>query len=169
MTTGQLTAAVAPVPVPSSAQVGELLQTLMSAAVEVAPARPLLPGPEAAVVGVYVTDAEALGAVVACELSLAAGLGGALGEVPAAEVEQAVTAGGLSGDLAENAAEVLNVLAAAFNGPGAPSLKLDRVHAVGEELPPQLAPVFRYVMCRVDLQVDVAGYGGGRMSVVVAR
>jgi hypothetical protein len=40
---------------------------------------------------------------------------------------------------------------------------------VGEELPPQLAPVFRYVMCRVDLQVDVAGYGGGRMSVVVAR
>jgi hypothetical protein len=168
MTTGQLTAPVAPVPVPSSAQVRELLQTLMSAAVEVAPAAPLLPGRETAVVGVYVTDAEMVGAVVACELPLAAGLGGALGEVPAAEVEQAVAAGGLEGDLVENAAEVLNVLAAAFNGPGAPPLKLGRVHAVGEELPPQLTPVFQYVMCRVDLQVDVAGYGGGRLSLIVA-
>jgi hypothetical protein len=166
MTTGQLTAPVAPVPVPSSAQVRELLQTLMSAAVEVAPAAPLLPGRETAAVGVYVTDAEVVGAVVAWEPSLAAALGGALGEVPAAEVEQAVAAGSLEGDLAENAAEVLNVLAAAFNGPGAPPLKLDRVHAVGEELPPQLAPVFRYVMCRIDLQLDVAGYGGGRLSVV---
>ena len=168
MTPGQLTAPTAPVRVPEPAQVRELLQTLISSSVQVEPSRPVLPGREPALVGVYVTEAEALGAVVSCELSLAAALGAALGEVPAGDVEQAVAHGSLSVELAENAAEVLNVLVAVFNGAGVPALQLHRVHAVGEALPAGVTAVLGYVMCRLDLQVDVAGYGGGRLSVVVA-
>lgn len=166
MAAAQISSSVAPVPVPASGQVSELLQTLTSTDVQAASARPLLPGREAALVGVYVTDDGALGAVVACELSLAAGLGGALGQAPQDDVVQAMAAGSLSGELAENAGEVLNVLAAVFDAPGAPPLKLDRVHGVGQQLPAELGVVLRYVMCRVDLQLDVAGYGGGRLSVV---
>lgn len=166
MSPGQLTTAVAPVPVPGPEQVRDLLQTLAGCDVVVTAGPPVLPSREAALVGVYVTDEDLLGAVVACELPLAGRLGAALGSVPVAEVEQSLMAGRLSPDLAENAHEVLNVVAAAFEAPGAPPLKLRRVHAVGEQLPAEVAPTLTYVVRRVDLQVQVAGYGGGRLSVI---
>lgn len=166
MSPGQLTVPVAPVPVPQAAQVAELLQTLSGGAVEVAPGAPVLPGREPALVAVYVTDDAATGAVVACGLSLAAHAGAALGAVPVVEAEQALELGVLSADLAENADEVLNVLAAAFNTPGAPAVRLHRVYAVGEQHPADVGRVLGYVMRRIDLQVDIAGYGGGRLSVV---
>ena len=166
MSSGQLTVPVAPVPVPGAAQVRDLLQTLAGCDVQVVPGTPVLPGREAALVAVYVTDEAVAGAVVVCELPLAGHLGGALGAVPAVEVEQSLAAGGLSPDLTENAHEVLNVVAAAFDAPGAPALKLDRVHAVGEQLPAEVARTLTYVVRRLDLQVQVAGYGGGRLSVI---
>ncbi|MEX2290997.1 MAG: hypothetical protein WD794_11820 [Mycobacteriales bacterium] len=166
MTPGQLATPVVPVPVPQAAQVGELLQTLTGGAVEVAPGPPVLPGREPALVAVYVTDDTVTGAVVACELSLAAHAGAALGAVPVTEAEQALASGVLSADLSENADEVLNVLAAAFNTPGAPALRLYRVYAVGEPLPAEIGRVLGYVMRRVDLQLHIVGYGGGRLSVV---
>jgi hypothetical protein len=165
MSYGQLTVP-APVPVPGAAQVRDLLKALAGCDVEVVPSKPVLPGRETALVAVYVTDEALAGAVVVCELALAAHLGGALGRMPAAEVEQSLAAGGLSPDLAENAHEVLNVVAAVFDAPGAPPLKLDRVHAVGEQLPAEVARTLTYVVGRVDLQVQVAGYGGGRLSVI---
>lgn len=165
MSSGQLTVPV-PVPVPGAAQVGDLLQALAGCDVDVVPGEPVLPGRQAALVAVYVTDEDRAGAVVVCELPLAAHLGGALGTVPAAEIEQSLALGGLSPDLAENAHEVLNVVAAAFDAPGAPALKLDRVHSAGEQLPAEVARTLTYVVRRVDLQVQVAGYGGGRLSVI---
>jgi hypothetical protein len=159
--------AVVPVPVPGAAQVGALLQSLAGCDVDVAPGKPVLPGREAALVAVYVTDdQEVIGAVVVCELPLAAHLGGALGRVPVDEVERSLAGRGLSPDLAENAHEVLNVVAAAFDSPGAPALRLQRVHAVGEQLPAEVARTLTYVVRRVDLQVQVVGYGGGRFSAI---
>ena len=166
MTHGQLTAAAAPVPVPQAPQVRELLQTLTGCGVEVGPGRPVLAGREPALVAVYVTDELATGAVMACELPLAAHIGAALGAAPVAEAVECLAAGSLSVDLAENAAEVLNVLVAALNTPGSPALRLHQVHAVGEQLPDEVARTLGYVMRRVDLQVEVAGYGGGRLSAV---
>jgi hypothetical protein len=166
MTAGRLTAPTTPVPVPRGSEVGELLQTLTGRAVEVGTAAAVLPGRDPALVAVYVTDDVVVGAVLACDLSLAAAAGAALATLPAGEAEQAVAAGALSGDLSDNAHEVLNVLVSIFNVAGAPALKLHRVHAVGEQLPDDVSPVLGYVLRRVDLQVDLDGYGGGRLSVV---
>ena len=166
MTLGRLTAAVAPVPVPQASQVRELLQTLTGCDVSVTPGRPVLPDREPALVAVYATDELVPGAVVACELPLAACAGAALGAVPVAQAEECLTLGSLSADLAENAHEVLNVLVTALNAPGAPALRLHEVHAVGEQLPAEVGLALRYVMRRVDLQLDLAGYGGGRLSVI---
>jgi hypothetical protein len=166
MTPGRLTAPTTPVPVPRGSEVGELLQTLTGRPVEVGTAAPVLPGHDPALVAVYVTDDLVVGAVLACELSLAAAAGAALATLPPGEAEQAVAAGALLGDLADNAHEVLNVLVSIFNVARAPALKLHRVHAVGEQLPDDVRPVLGYVMGRVDVQVDIEGYGGGRLSVV---
>lgn len=166
MTAGRVTAPMTPVPVPRGPEVGELLQTLTGQPVEVGTAAPVLPGRDPALVAVYVTDDLVVGAVLACDLSLAAAAGAALATLPPGVAEQAVASGALAGDLSDNAHEVLNVLVSIFNVSGAPALRLRRVHAVGEQLPDDVRPVLGYVLRRVDLQVDLDGYGGGRLSVV---
>lgn len=166
MTGARLTAPATPVPVPQAQELGALFETLIGRPVAVGPAAPVLPGRDPALVAVYVTDDLVVGAVLACDLSLAAAAGAALATLPPGEAEQAVTAGTLSGHLSDNAHEVLNVLVSIFNLEGAPALKLHRVHAVGERLPDDVRPVLGYVLRRVDLQVDLDGYGGGRLSLV---
>lgn len=134
--------------------------------VEVGPVHPVVPGRDPALVAVYVTDKLGTGAAVACDLPLAAYAGAALGLVPLPQAEEAIASGLLPDDLAENVNEVVNVLASVFNEGEAPHLKLYRVHAVGETLPPDVAASLGYVVRRLDLRVDVAGYGAGRLSSV---
>jgi hypothetical protein len=159
--------AVAPVPVPHAKQVRDVFLGLTGRDIEVAPAHPVVPGRDPAVVAVYVTDKTATGALVACDLSLAAYAGAALGLVPVPQVEEAVAAQQLTADLSENFYEVVNILASVFNdNPESPHLKLYKVHAPEEKLPTDIVACLGYVVRRLDLSIDVAGYGAGRLSVV---
>jgi hypothetical protein len=167
MTTRELAAVVAPVPVPHPEQISALVRDLTGRAAEVGPARPVVPGRDLASVAVYVTDALAIGAVVACDWRLAAYAGAALGQVALADVEEALADDTLPTDHQENFAEVANVLASVFNeDPAAPDLTLHEVHAVGAELPAEVVAMLRYVVRRLDLNVEIAGYGGGTLSLV---
>lgn len=162
-----LVSSTAPVPVLDREQVAAVLLALTGQETEVLAGRPVLPGQDLAAVSVYVTDAAGTGAVAAWDLSLAAYAGAALGQMSLPKVHAALAARALSAELADNFAEVANVLASAFNdNPAAPHLQLHEVHAAGEELPAEVTEMLRYVVRRVDLEVDIAGYGGGRLSVV---
>ena len=156
-----------PVPVPHPKQLRDLFLGLTGKQVEVGPADPVVAGREAAAVAVFVTDKTRAGAVVACDLPLVAYAGAALGLVPPPQAQEAISAGALPEDLSENFAEVVNVMASVFNGdPGAPHLKLYTVHGVGEKLPTDVARCLGYVVRRLDLWIDVQGYGAGRLSSV---
>lgn len=157
----------APVPVPHAKQVRDLFLGLTGRDIEVGRADPVVPNRDFAVVAVFVTDKLQTGAVVACDLPLAAYAGAALGLVPLPKVEQALADGVLPDDLAENFHEVVNIMASVFNeNPEAPHLKLHKVHAVGEKLPTDVASCLGYVMRRLDLGIEVQGYGSGRLSCV---
>jgi len=157
----------APVPVPHPKQVRDLFIGLTGRDIEVGRADPVVPNRDFATVAVFVTDKLQTGAVVACDLPLAAYAGAALGLVPMPTVEQAIAEGVLPDDLAENFYEFVNIMASIFNeNPEAPHLKLHKVHAVGEKLPSDVASCLGYVMRRLDLGVDVQGYGSGRLSCV---
>lgn len=156
-----------PVPVPHPKQVRDLFLGVTGKDVEVGPVNPVVPGRDPATIAVYVNDRMATGAVIACDLPLAAYAGAALGLVPLPRAEEAIESGLLPDDLAENFYEVVNILASVFNdNPQAPHLKLYKVHAVGERLPTDVASCLGYVVRRLDLRVDVAGYGAGRLSCV---
>ena len=158
---------VAPVPVPHPKQIRDLFLGLTGKDVEVGPVDPVVPGRDPAVVAVFVTDKLATGAAGACDLPLAAYAGAALGLVPLPQAQEAIGSGVLPEDLTENFAEVVNVLASVFNGGSdAPHLKLYKVHGVGETLPTDVASCLGYVVRRLDLRVDVQGYGAGRLSSV---
>ncbi|GIG30420.1 hypothetical protein [Cellulomonas marina] len=156
-------------PLPNAKEVRDLLESLVGRDVEVATGAAMV-DPNAALgalTGVYVDARMTAQALVLVDGGLAAYLGAAIGLVPARTAQAAVADGDLPADLAENAGEVLNVTASLFNHDDAPHLKLDRVHGKGERLPNDLAGwVLAYVR-RLDLEVSVAGYGSGNLSVVV--
>lgn len=156
-----------PVPVPHAKQIRDLFLGVTGKDVEVGPVNPVIPGRDPATVAVYVTDKLATGAAVACDLPLAAYAGAALGLVPLPQAEEAIALGVLPEDLAANFYEVVNIMASVFNeNPAAPHLKLYKVHAVGEKLPSDVASSLGYVVRRLDLKVEVEGYGSGRLSCV---
>jgi hypothetical protein len=63
--------------------------------------------------------------------------------------------------------EVLNVLAGIFNVPGAAHVRLFRVYQPGEPLPADIRDAAAMYGDRLDLEVTVAGYGKGALSLIV--
>jgi hypothetical protein len=59
------------------------------------------------------------------------------------------------------------VAASLFNAPGADHLRLYELHPAGPALPPQLQAQALTLGRREDVEVDIAGYGAGRLSVVL--
>ena len=68
---------------------------------------------------------------------------------------------------AETLNEVLNILAALFNRSNSVHVKLYELHVPGELPSADLTAHLRAFGKRSDLKIEVAGYGGGHMSIVL--
>lgn len=120
------------------------------------------------VVGAYVDDLRRLAAVVATDVPLGAVLGAAIGLLPPGAAADAGEAGRLSDTMLENLGEVLNITAALFNVEDAPHLRLERVHdPCRDTVPGEVRTALQSTNRRVDAELEVAGYGGGRLAMVV--
>lgn len=153
-------------PVPTRAAVRSIVEDLVGRRVELADADPV-PSSPSNVVAVFVTDQLALATVVVVDLPGAARLGGALGLLPRGGVDDAIDDGELSGMLRENCYEVLNVLASAFNTPGAPHVRLYEVYGPNASLPSDVGALAHALGQRLDVMLSITGYGDARLSVVV--
>ena len=157
-----------PVHLPQPKQLRDLLTDLLGRDVNLAPSAPYAPRPDDAVtIATYVDDTLTVVALVAADLPFSAHAGAAIGLVPVAGAEAAVEDGKLPDGLAENLYEVLNVGASVFNVPGADHVRLHALHPAGPPRDPQLRIRTLTLGRRADLTVDIAGYGGGRLSVVL--
>ena len=161
--TAQLT-----VVLPDAKAVKDMLSGLVGKPVGVAPGAPVTPTEKDPVsVAVYVSPTMAVNALCVMDLPLAAWTGGALALLPPGGVQDVVEEDGeLTAMLAEALHEVVNVLSALFNVPGAPHSKLHASYAPGDDLPGDVAGMLA-AFNRLDLAVDVPGYGRGRLSLVV--
>ncbi len=156
-------------PLPAAQAVRELVEGLLGRSVE---ARSAHAGVELKrnrenLVGAYVTDVGHLSAVVLVDLAGAARLGAALGLAPRTAADAAITSGLLPVQLGDNVAEVLNVAASLFNADGAPHLRLLSVYGGDAPVPADVATAAAAFAPRVDLELDIAGYGPGGWSVVL--
>ena len=156
-------------PVPTGMDVREVLEAILgrdvtatTSGVMVDPARS--PG---ALVGVWKDRGLRMSVILALDLELAARLGAAIALVPAGGAEAAIEDGELPDNLLENASEIVNVATSLFNGEGLPHLSLDKVYAPNELLPADVAGRVMTFARRNDLDIDVKGYGTGKMSVLV--
>lgn len=154
---------------PSAKAVRELFTELLGRDVEVGAVEQVVdPGADpGALVGVFTDDYLKLAALVLFDVPLAAYSGAALGLVPPRTAQQSADAGALTDMLQENAAEVLNIFASVFNIGNAPHVRLQAVTAPMEPLDPDVAPWALAYVPRIDLEVTIASYGTGRVSVVV--
>lgn len=153
-------------PMPNRHSVRNTIQDLIGRDVDLSDGLP----PEAKstnVVAVYVTDKLATSAIAIVDLECAARLGGSLGMVPRMIVDEAIKARDLPTTLEENCYEVLNVLAAVFNLPTAPHVRLYQMYGPNASLPPDIAALGAVLGSRMDVELKIAGYGTGLMSIVI--
>ena len=153
---------------PAPKDVRDMLVGLLGKPVQVSPGAPVTPAPNKPVsVAVYVDPQLSVNALCVLDLAAAAYTGGALALLPPGGCQDAVEEDGeLSGMQVEALHEVVNVLSALFNTPGAPHSKLHKLYAPGEELPGDIAGMLA-AFNRIDLAVEVQGYGKGALSLIV--
>jgi hypothetical protein len=153
-------------PLPSRHAVRSLVSDLVGREVELTDGDAVTAAPTN-VIAVYVDDRTSMTAVVVCDLACAAWLGGALGLLPPPGVEDAIDEGDMYPLLRDNCYEVLNVLAAVFNVPNAPHVRLYEMYGPGDAVPGDVAGLAYAAGGRMDVVLSIAGYGDGCLSVVV--
>jgi hypothetical protein len=159
----------APVLLPATKDVKDMLSALLGKNVGVLPGAPVTPTPtEPVAVAVFVSPTLSVNALCVMDLGAAAYTAGALALLPPGGCQDAVEEDReLTPVLAEALHEVVNVLSALFNTPGAPHSRLDALYTPGQDLPGDvvgLLPSFN----RLDVAIEVPGYGKGAISLVVA-
>ena len=151
-------------------QVKDVLEGLLDREVLVATGDPVpidtRPRPT---IAAYVDDGRALATVVVVDLALTAFVGAALGLVPRGGAEAAVEERTLPASLLENTAEVLNVLATPISEAAGTHQRLLETYGPDRLPPPHVSAWCAALGSRLDLLVEVSGYGRGGLSVVSVR
>ena len=156
-----------PAVLPTAKDVRDLLEGLFGKDVVVAPGDPVSLNDKPAV-AVYVDPTMATTALCLLDIRLAAWFAGALALLPKGGLEDAIDEGELYPMHLEAVYEVVNIAASMFNGEGRNHSKLHRLHAPGETVPGDIAGLAA-AFNRIDLVVDVDGYGKGNLSIVLAH
>jgi hypothetical protein len=153
---------------PAAKDVRDMLSGLVGKPVAVSPGAPVTPEPNRPVtVAIYTAPDMSVNAVCVMDLGASAYTAGALALLPPGGCQDSVEEDKeLSPMQLEALHEVVNVLSALFNTPGAPHSKLHKLYAPGEDLPGDIAGSLA-AFNRIDLVVDVQGYGKGGLSLVI--
>lgn len=155
-----------PAHVPTPYDVRDVLVTLLGRGVTVEPGDPYSGEDGRTTFGVFVDDRLATRFVTVADPGFCAHAGAAVGLVPPPLAESAARRGVLPEMLAENLDEVLNVCAAAVNGPGRRRVRLWSVHRAGIDAPADVVAMAAVPGRRLDLVVGIPTYGSGRLSFV---
>jgi hypothetical protein len=118
-------------------------------------------------VSTYVDDGMKLRAVVGMDLPLAAYAGAALGLIPSGGAQACIEDRELSANMAENVTEVCNILSSLLNHEGQPRLTMHQTVLPGQPSPADAVGYLQAIGRRLDLVVEVQGYGRGRMAVIL--
>ena len=153
---------------PAAKDVRDMLSGLVGKEVAVSPGAPVTPEPNRPVtVAIYTAPDMSVNALCVMDLGASAYTAAALALLPPGGAQDAVEEDKeLSPMLLEALHEVVNVLSALFNTPGAPHSKLNKLVADSEEIPGDVAGMLAGFN-RLDLTVEVPGYGKGGLSLVL--
>jgi hypothetical protein len=154
---------------PVALTIRNLFEDLLGRDVNVSPGDPMTAADlPTGVIAVYTDTSQQIYAVLGMQLALAANAGAALGLLPAGAAEDSIEEEKLFPNLAENVFELCNVLTSLLNREGAPHVKLYQVIYPGMDLPNDARAHLLALGKRLDLTVEVARYGKGKLSLSLA-
>jgi hypothetical protein len=159
---------VSTVLLPAAKDVRDMLSGLVGKEVAVSPGAPVTPEPNRPVtVAIYTAPDMSVNALCVMDLGASAYTAAALALLPPGGAQDAVEEDKeLSPLLLEALHEVVNVLSALFNTPGAPHSKLDKLVADGDDLPNDIAGMLAGFN-RLDLALQIPTYGKGALSLIL--
>lgn len=150
---------------PPTKLIKDVLDGLLGREVDVAPADAFTPvDAVAGAMADYIDDKNKLWAVVGWDLPAAAIVGAAVGLVPRGGAEAAIEERYVPDNLIENLHEVNNVLASVFANPSNPHLRLQHTYRPINTAPNDAVQLLYALGQRIDLTVEVPGYGSGRFA-----
>ena len=154
---------------PAAKDVRDMLSGLVGKEVSVSPGAPVTPEPNRPVtVAIFTAPDMSVNALCVMDLGASAYTAAALALLPPGGAQDAVEEDKeLSPMLLEALHEVVNVLSALFNTPGAPHSKLNKLVSDGEDVPGDIAGMLAGFN-RLDLAIEVPGYGKGALSLVLS-
>jgi hypothetical protein len=154
---------------PPIKDVKDLFDGLLGRTVEISEGKPWNPGArEPAAVAEYVTDRTVLGALAMTDLKLSIFIGAAMGLLPKGGAEDMIDEVDPTPAVMENLYEVLNVLTSTLNLPNSPHLRITRMHSLRAALPADVSALTASIDNRLDLVIDISGYGKGRLAMILA-
>lgn len=120
-------------------------------------------------IGVLADRSGQMKALTFSDRPFAALSGAALALIPRAVAEEAVRKGVIPESLLENHQEIVNISTALFNvvNADADHLKLKEMLATSPATPQALRTFLIKPAARLDLAVDISGYGTGKLSLLV--
>lgn len=153
---------------PDAKSVRDLLGVLLNRQVEVAAGDAWAPEPaDLAVLAEFVDDRLRLRALAVLDLPLAMYAGAAIGLLPPGGADDMIDARSPGAMVLENLREVLTVLASVFAVPDAGHVKMWMMRPPGTPLPADVDAACRRQVGRLDLEVTIDGYGGGRLALIL--
>jgi hypothetical protein len=154
---------------PANKDIKDLFEGLLGRDVDVAEGLPVPPNSTPRpTTAVYVDDRSKLSSVVVMDFPLTAFVGAALALVPKGGADVAIEERELPSSLLENAAEILNVLAAPIGDASGVHQRLHQTFGPLDFPPSDVAAWSAQIGARTDLVLDVKGYGRGTLSVISA-
>lgn len=151
---------------PDPVTVAKLVASLIGKQVNQKSAAAMNKLPQGGVVGVFKNDAQEIVAIVVADVSLAAATGAALAMIPATAAQDAIRSGALPPNMAENFREVINVMSSLLTGGGNRAVRLTEC-SIGT-VPEPASNTFSTPGGRLDLELEIQGYGKGALSFFAA-
>jgi hypothetical protein len=153
---------------PSTKLVAGLLSGIVGRAVTAEKAAPFdLRAKAPRIHGVYRDPTTQMPCLVVCDMPFCAYLGGAMLVFPLSAIKDVVRTGMLEEGMLDCVREILNICARIFN---------DHSHQVFQELyttpaqlPQDAAALMKSPEGRIDMGIDVAGYGSGQVTILIGK
>jgi two-component system chemotaxis response regulator CheY len=154
--------------IPTAQATSQMLSTLLGVKVAVEPGhKAVFAGTGLVLVGLFEQKQGAPGALVACDLELAASLAAAMSGAPAGSVAETVRSNSLGQEQLDSLREMLNVASGLFGPAGASPVKLSSVHTQLRSLPTSAVVLAVRPRAQGIFSVTVPGFGSGGMCVCI--
>jgi hypothetical protein len=153
--------------VPDVKEISRMLTILLGRDVKVAKGSRIRTGArDKYTLGVFVAENNDVVGVCVTDYPLAAHFGAALSLFPPHKSKQCIDEGEIEASIWENTLEVYNVVSRYFHSAHEGMVQLGPTYREGEEVPNDVKKLMRRSTDRIDMTVNITGYGTGAFALI---